>query len=121
MDCITGSDRGLDLIAKVAKTSNRGSKPGEHRGGRVKGTPNKATSELKDLAREYTAQALETLVGVMTGSESDAARVSAAKEVLDRGYGKASQVISGNEDGGPVEITTRIELIGIAPRGDSPA
>lgn len=35
--------------AKVARKSNRGSKPGEHRGGRVKGTPNKITGQIKDM------------------------------------------------------------------------
>lgn len=35
-------------MAKVARTSNRGSKPGERRGGRQKGTPNKTTGALKD-------------------------------------------------------------------------
>jgi hypothetical protein len=31
----------------------RGSKPGERRGGRQKGTPNKATAEVKVLAQKY--------------------------------------------------------------------
>lgn len=35
--------------AKVARSSNRGSKPGERRGGRQKGTPNKTTAALKDM------------------------------------------------------------------------
>ena len=37
------------MTAKVAKASNRGSKPGEHRGGRAKGTPNKHTAAIKDM------------------------------------------------------------------------
>lgn len=81
----------------------RGSKPGERRGGRKKGTPNKATRELKELARDYTADALTTLEQVMKGSESDAARVAAAKEFLDRGYGRAAQAHTGPE-GGPIAI-----------------
>lgn len=40
-------------MAKVAKASldnlSRGSKPGERRGGRKKGTPNKMTAALKDM------------------------------------------------------------------------
>lgn len=85
-------------MAKIAKSSNRGSKPGERRGGRQKGTPNKATVELKDLARQYTDEALVALVGVIRSTESDAARVSAIKELFDRGYGKASQVIAGDAE-----------------------
>lgn len=83
------------MSAKVARKSNRGSKPGEHRGGRVKGTPNKVTLELKDLARQYTPDALKALVEVVREG-SEGARVSAAKEILDRGYGKASQHIDAN-------------------------
>jgi hypothetical protein len=85
------------MNAKIAKTSNRGSKPGERRGGRQKGVPNKVTAELKDLARQYTQDALDALVEVVRG-ESDAARVAAARELLDRGYGKASQVLGSDPD-----------------------
>lgn len=64
--------------------------------GRPKGSPNKATAELKDLAKAYTTQALETLAQVMFASESDAARVSAANALLDRGYGKPTNVVGGD-------------------------
>jgi hypothetical protein len=79
-------------------------------GGRKKGTPNKATAEIRGLAREYTAEALEALVGVMRDSDQPSARVSAAREILDRGYGKPSQAHTG-EDGGAMELVTRIERV----------
>jgi hypothetical protein len=63
------------------------------------------------MARQYTAEALEALVGVLRDSETDAAKVSAAKEILDRGYGKASMVLSGDEDGGPIKAITEIRLV----------
>lgn len=69
--------------------------------GRPAGAVNKATDDIKVLARQYTAEALEALVAVVRESESDAARVSAANALLDRGYGKPSQVLSGDENGGP--------------------
>lgn len=37
------------MTAKVARSSNRGSKPGERRGGRQKGTPNKITGDVKAM------------------------------------------------------------------------
>jgi hypothetical protein len=37
------------MTAKVVRSSNRGSKPGERRGGRQKGVPNKVTGALKDM------------------------------------------------------------------------
>lgn len=36
-------------MTKQAISSNRGSKPGERRGGRAKGTPNKITAGLKEM------------------------------------------------------------------------
>lgn len=85
------------MTAKVAKNSNRGSKPGERRGGRQKGVPNKATSEIKEVARKYGPAAIEKLaemaglVDGKAGTESEQARVSAVKEILDRGYGRPAQ------------------------------
>lgn len=100
---------------KRASNPNRGSKPGERRGGRKKGTPNKATRNIKEAAREYTEQALQTLVQIALSGESEAVRVSAANAILDRGYGKPSTVIAGDEDGGAIRTITEIVLRGVAP------
>lgn len=83
------------MTAKVAKSSNRGSKPGERRGGRRKGTPNKATAAIKEIAGQYTQQAVDTLVSVLAGGEGipAAAQVAAAKEILDRAHGKPAQAV----------------------------
>ena len=35
-------------MAKIAKNSNRGSKPGERRGGRGRGTPNRTTTDVRE-------------------------------------------------------------------------
>lgn len=102
--------------AKVAKSSNRGSKPGERRGGRRKGTPNLATASIRDIARQYTDQAVMALVGVLS-DESAAARVAAAKELLDRGFGKSTTVIGGDAEN-PLKVITTIELVGV-PAGDA--
>ena len=60
--------------------------------GRPAGAVNNATSELKlnlsELARQYTNNALDTLVDVMQSSQSDSARIAAATAILDRGYGR---------------------------------
>lgn len=81
--------------------------------GRPKGAVNRSTSTLRDLAREHTEDALAVLVKIAKAGESEAARVSAANSLLDRGYGKPSNVLTGNEDGGPIELATTIELIGV--------
>lgn len=81
-------------MTKQAKSSNRGSKPGERRGGRKPGTPNKVGADLRELAQQYTADALEALVSVVRGQDG-AAKVAAAREILDRGHGKASLTLDG--------------------------
>lgn len=50
---------------------------------------------VRELAREYTTEALSTLKTIMEDAEQPAsARVAAANSLLDRGYGKAPQHIS---------------------------
>ena len=60
--------------------------------GRPTGSRNKTTSEqsqrLSELTKDYTHDALLTLVDVAKNGRSDAAHVSAANALLDRGYGK---------------------------------
>lgn len=60
--------------------------------GRKKGTPNKVTAEIKMLAREHGADAIQALANILVRTDSDAARIAAAKELLDRGYGKSTAV-----------------------------
>ena len=63
-------------------------------GGRAAGTPNKATASVKQIASEYTESAVSTLASIMTDSEQPAiARISAAREVLDRAHGKPAQFV----------------------------
>jgi hypothetical protein len=101
---------GDDLKNNQDKSSHGGAREGA---GRKKGSPNKATASIRNAAREYTDEALSTLVKVMADdSAPHAAKVSAANSVLDRGFGKPSTVISGDEDGGEVKVATRIEIVG---------
>ena len=48
----------------------------------------KKTPELKDEAGKYAREAVLALVALMRDSGSDAVRVAAAKELLDRAHGK---------------------------------
>jgi hypothetical protein len=86
--------------------SGGGSKPGERRGGRQAGTPNKVTAELAGLARIHTAEALATLVHIANDPDAPgAARVAAANAVLDRGHGKPRQALEHGGDGrNPIQI-----------------
>ena len=89
----------------------RGAKPGERRGGRKKGTPNKATAGLKELAQQYTADALRVLSEIMLNVESPpAARVAASNSLLDRGYGRPPQALTGADDKPLIPPKTVYEL-----------
>ena len=81
--------------------------------GRPAGAVNKATSELKlnlsELAREYTNDALDTLVDVMKSGQSESARIAAATAILDRGYGRPTKATS-LEVNAPY-VPTTIELV----------
>ena len=58
--------------------------------------------ELREAARQYTGEALRTLAAICNEGQSEAARVSAACALLDRGYGKPTQQV---ETGSPGDFT----------------
>lgn len=69
-----------------------GSKPGERRGGRQKGTRNKVTADIKQVAQMYGAQALKVAADILQDvTQPSIARLAAANLLLDRGYGKPGQ------------------------------
>jgi hypothetical protein len=75
----------------------RGRRPGS---GRKKGTPNKVTAEINELAQKYGPEAIAELARLATNAESEAARVAACRELLDRGNGRAVQPIQGTMEYG---------------------
>ncbi len=75
-----------------------------NKGGRPKGSLNKATLKVRQLAQKYTKTALKTLGDIAERGESEAARVSASTALLDRGHGKPAQAITGEGGEGPVRI-----------------
>lgn len=70
----------------------------------------KASLQIKSLARAHTERALQVLAGIMDAENAPhAARVAAATALLDRGWGKPTQLIGGDEDN-PLRIE-RIERV----------
>jgi hypothetical protein len=68
-------------------------------------------------AQKYDAAAIETLVDVCNHGDSDSACVSAAKALLDRGYGPPPQGIQlSGPEGGP--IYSRVERVIIDSKED---
>jgi hypothetical protein len=62
--------------------------------------------DLRSLARGYTEVAIKTLGGIAKDGEGEAARVSAAVALLDRGWGKPNQPHDAKIDG-ELRITIR--------------
>jgi len=76
-------------------------KPGQC--GNPGGRP-KADVRVKELARAHTEQAIQTLVDALSNERTS---VAAAVALLDRGWGKPAQAITG-EDGGAVLTESRV-------------
>ena len=90
--------------------------------GRKPGKPNKVTAEVRELAGKYgpdAIKALAKLAGLSMDAEgkaeSEAARVAAIKELLDRAYGKSAQPIDGDGAGGPIEHLHEIRRTLVRP------
>ena len=70
-----------------------GSKPGERRGGRQKGTPNKTTRDLKAAFQKHEKKLMTALLA-LTKSDDERVRLGAIQAALDRGWGRPRAWIS---------------------------
>lgn len=68
--------------------------------GRKRGTPNKVTRALKEVAGEYSDEAIQTLVDVMRDPETPpAVKVAAADKLLDRAHGRPAIAVEATVSG----------------------
>ena len=70
----------------------RGSKSGERRGGRKKGTPNKATAGLKAAFQKHEKALVKALLA-LTKSADEQVRLRAIQLCLERGWGRPAQTV----------------------------
>lgn len=76
----------------------------------------KASAEIRSLARAHTENAISALASIMNQKKAPpSARVQAAQVLLDRGWGKPTQPLSGDEDN-PLSIVHTIRRIIVDPR-----
>jgi len=80
--------------------------------GRKPGVPNKNTGEIREVAQQYGPAVITRLAELAaltpgTPADSHAVQVAAMKELLDRGYGRATQPIAGDTDAAPLQIDFR--------------
>lgn len=68
---------------------------------------------LREMAREHTEVALQALIDVASGAESsDSAKVAASIALLDRGWGKPTQPVGGDDES--PAIRTALDLSGFS-------
>jgi hypothetical protein len=74
-------------------------------GGRRKGTPNKVTAEVREVASQHSETAVAELARLMVEGQSEQVRVAACREILDRAHGKSRQSVEHTGHGaGPIAV-----------------
>jgi hypothetical protein len=63
--------------------------------------------DVQALARAYTKISIQTLGGIAQNGQNDSARVAAAAQLLDRGWGKAAQPVTGKNGEEDIAVTIR--------------
>jgi len=91
--------------SKEIKPGRGGARDGA---GRPAGAPNKITRPVKELAAAYGPASIARLVQLRDGADSEQVRFAAAKELLDRAYGRPRQEI---ELGGDKSITVIVQPV----------
>lgn len=87
----------------------------------VSGNPGgrpKALTSVTDEARTHTALAISTLVEILKNG-NQRARVAAAKEILDRGWGRPIQAVDlSNEGAEPLKVVVNLIKLDGSNRSD---
>ena len=73
----------------------------------------KVVAELHALARTHAPDAIEELARLAVKARSEPARVAAIRELLDRGYGKATQFLAGEDE---ADRATAIRVVFVKPK-----
>ena len=67
----------------------------------------RAPTDILSLARSHTSMAIKILAGIAKDGTNEAARVSAAVALLDRGWGKPLQTHTGEDGEGKIRVVIR--------------
>ncbi len=69
----------------------------------------RAIVDIKSLCREHTQKCVDVLIAILEQPKTPpAVRVAAAHVLLDRGWGKPAQVVTGDESGVPISVIHRV-------------
>lgn len=84
--------------------------------GRKVGQVNQVTKDIRAMAREHATEALAKLVYLMKNSDNEVIQKDAAKDLLDRGFGRPGQHIEVDAD---VRQDVFIEAISLVGKKDT--
>src|SRR5215813_11867527 len=79
----------------VARLANGQFRPGAS--GNPGGRP-AALAEVKQLARQHTVLAIQKLAHIAEHGQAEMAQIAAANALLDRGWGRPTQPVSGDDE-----------------------
>ena len=97
----------------------RGSKPGERRGGRKKGTPNKANAQLQAEIAASGETPRDYMLRIMRDETVEPARRDdMAKAAARYVHPTFAAIEHTGEGGGPIETVTAIEVSFVRPKGN---
>ena len=65
----------------------------------------KVVTDIRDLARQHSETAVAALVEIAEHGKNESARVSAATALLDRGFGRPTQPLSGDDEMPPIGVS----------------
>jgi len=82
---------------------------------RPKGAKNKTEHDVRVMARKHGPRMIEHLAAIAERGESESARVTAIKEILDRAYGKPVQPHDGDGNGGSIKLDTALTIKFVRP------
>src|SRR5262245_22892204 len=81
--------------------------------GRRPGTPNKVASDIRAICQKAAPEVLTELLRLSRFGKHEMTRIAAAKEILDRGFGRAKQTLTGE-----VLVGVSAELAALLDRHD---
>ena len=65
-------------------------------------------ADPQSLARNHTVRAIQTLAGIMDNGSSEKLKMDASDILLQRGWGRPAQPVTGEDGEGAIEITVRV-------------
>lgn len=78
--------------------------------GRPKGSKNRAIADIRALAQSYGPDAIDRLNEIMHDTRAPhATQVAAARELLDRGFGRPTQYIANDPDNPLVDMRQKVD------------